>query len=101
MFHDSFFSWIIIFGSWQETVIQNLSRRCGGFLKRLGLKGCKSVGDGALRYDLCTAFASFNSFCYYSLTTAPGVFQIYNFLMKYKFRCTVQYSTFRTVWFYG
>ena len=38
-----------VFRSLQETVIQNLSRRCGGFLKRLGLKGCKSVGDGALR----------------------------------------------------
>jgi F-box/leucine-rich repeat protein 2/20 len=44
-----------VFRSLQETVVQNLSRRCGGFLKRLGLKGCKSVGDGALRYDLCTA----------------------------------------------
>ncbi|XP_028415799.1 F-box/LRR-repeat protein 20-like [Dendronephthya gigantea] len=36
-----------------ETVIQNLSRRCGGFLKRLGLKGCQSVGDGALRTFSC------------------------------------------------
>jgi hypothetical protein len=27
-----------VFRSLQETVVQNLSRRCGGFLKRLGLK---------------------------------------------------------------
>ena len=28
----------------------NLSRRCVGFLRSLSLRGCKSVGDGALRY---------------------------------------------------
>lgn len=33
----------------EETVVLNLSRRCVGFLKSLSLKGCKSVGDGALR----------------------------------------------------
>lgn len=30
----------------------NLSRRCVGFLRSLSLRGCKSVGDGALRYCL-------------------------------------------------
>ena len=30
-------------------VVENISRRCGGFLKRLSLRGCKSVTDGALR----------------------------------------------------
>ncbi|XP_015761374.1 PREDICTED: F-box/LRR-repeat protein 20-like [Acropora digitifera] len=32
-----------------EIVVLNLSRRCVGFLKSLSLKGCKSVGDSALR----------------------------------------------------
>ncbi|KAK2570091.1 F-box/LRR-repeat protein 20 [Acropora cervicornis] len=33
----------------KEIVVLNLSRRCVGFLKSLSLKGCKSVGDTALR----------------------------------------------------
>ena len=37
----------------QETVVLNLSRRCVGFLRSLSLRGCKSVGDGALRYVCC------------------------------------------------
>lgn len=30
-------------------VVENISLRCGGFLKKLSLRGCKSVGDGALK----------------------------------------------------
>jgi F-box/leucine-rich repeat protein 2/20 len=30
-------------------VVENISRRCGGFLKKLSLRGCKSVTDAALR----------------------------------------------------
>ena len=29
--------------------MENLSRKCGGFLKKLSLKGCKSVTDAALK----------------------------------------------------
>jgi len=29
-------------------VVENLSKRCGGFLKSLSLKGCQNVGDSAL-----------------------------------------------------
>lgn len=29
--------------------MENISLRCGGFLKQLSLRGCKSVTDGALR----------------------------------------------------
>ncbi|CAJ0941271.1 unnamed protein product, partial [Mesorhabditis belari] len=31
------------------TVVENLAKRCGGFLKNLSLKGCESVQDNALR----------------------------------------------------
>lgn len=31
-------------------VIENISYRCGGFLKSLSLRGCKSVGDQSIRY---------------------------------------------------
>jgi len=30
-------------------VVENISTRCGGFLKSLSLRGCKSVTDTALR----------------------------------------------------
>lgn len=30
-------------------VIENISQRCGGFLKSLSLKGCQSVGDQSIR----------------------------------------------------
>lgn len=30
-------------------VIENISQRCGGFLKFLSLRGCQSVGDQSLR----------------------------------------------------
>ncbi|XP_018899418.2 uncharacterized protein [Bemisia tabaci] len=30
-------------------VIENISRRCGGFLRRLSLHGCQSIGDGSMR----------------------------------------------------
>jgi F-box and leucine-rich repeat protein 2/20 len=30
-------------------VIENISQRCGGFLKYLSLKGCQSVGDQSIR----------------------------------------------------
>ncbi|KAG1701730.1 F-box/LRR-repeat protein 2 [Nymphon striatum] len=33
----------------EGSVIENISRRCGGFLKKLSLYGCKSIGDDALR----------------------------------------------------
>ncbi|XP_013390180.1 F-box/LRR-repeat protein 20-like [Lingula anatina] len=31
-------------------VVENISRRCGGFLKSLSLKGCQCITDGALKY---------------------------------------------------
>ena len=35
--------------SWsQGPVVENIGQRCGGFLKQLSLKGCKSVNDSAL-----------------------------------------------------
>ena len=33
----------------QGPVVENLSRRCGGFLKSLSLRGCQNVSDTALR----------------------------------------------------
>ncbi|XP_003378350.1 F-box/LRR-repeat protein 2 [Trichinella spiralis] len=30
------------------SVVENLAKRCGGFLKKLSLRGCESVQDGAL-----------------------------------------------------
>ncbi len=30
-------------------VVENLSKRCGGFLKKLSLRGCKSITDAALK----------------------------------------------------
>lgn len=30
-------------------VIENISRRCGGFLRQISLRGCQSVGDGSLK----------------------------------------------------
>ena len=30
-------------------VVENLSKRCGGFLKKLSLKGCQFITDGALK----------------------------------------------------
>jgi len=32
----------------EGTVVENLARRCGGFLKSLSLNGCQAVGDSAL-----------------------------------------------------
>lgn len=33
----------------QGTVVENLAKRCGGFLKKLSLRGCESVQDNALK----------------------------------------------------
>uniref|UniRef100_A0A8C7EF72 F-box/LRR-repeat protein 2 n=1 Tax=Nothoprocta perdicaria TaxID=30464 RepID=A0A8C7EF72_NOTPE len=30
-------------------VVENISKRCGGFLRKLSLRGCQGVGDNALR----------------------------------------------------
>lgn len=35
--------------SLQGPVIENISLRCGGFLKYLSLNGCQSVGDQSIR----------------------------------------------------
>ncbi|KHJ48250.1 F-box domain protein [Trichuris suis] len=32
----------------KASVVENLAKRCGGFLKKLSLRGCESVQDGAL-----------------------------------------------------
>ena len=29
-------------------VVENIARRCGGFLRTLSLRGCQAVGDSAL-----------------------------------------------------
>lgn len=36
----------------QGRVVENISKRCGGFLRKLSLRGCLGVGDSALRWDL-------------------------------------------------
>ncbi|KAF4521328.1 hypothetical protein B566_EDAN002333 [Ephemera danica] len=33
----------------ENTVVENIARRCGGFLKKLSLRGCQSVVDSSLR----------------------------------------------------
>jgi len=33
----------------QGRVVENISKRCGGFLRSLGLRGCISVEDAALQ----------------------------------------------------
>ncbi|KAJ0170131.1 hypothetical protein K1T71_014059 [Dendrolimus kikuchii] len=30
-------------------VIENISQRCGGFLRQLSLRGCESIGDGSMK----------------------------------------------------
>ena len=35
----------------QGRVVENISKRCGGFLRKLSLRGCLGVGDSALRWD--------------------------------------------------
>lgn len=35
--------------SFQGRVVENISKRCGGFLRKLSLRGCLGVGDSALR----------------------------------------------------
>jgi len=46
-------------------VVENLSRRCGGFLKSLSLRGCQLVSDNALRLailnDLSFGFLAFKN----------------------------------------
>lgn len=36
----------------QGRVVENISKRCGGFLRKLSLRGCLGVGDSALRWDV-------------------------------------------------
>lgn len=36
----------------QGRVVENISKRCGGFLRKLSLRGCLGVGDSALRWGL-------------------------------------------------
>ena len=36
-------------------VVENIARRCGGFLRKLSLRGCQAVGDNAL--------ATFSQYC--------------------------------------
>ena len=33
----------------QTSVVENISKRCGGFLKSLSLKGCQNITDDALQ----------------------------------------------------
>lgn len=33
----------------QGVVVENIARRSGGFLKKLSLRGCQSVGDSAMK----------------------------------------------------
>ena len=33
----------------QASVVENISRRCGGFLKALSLQGCQNITDDALQ----------------------------------------------------
>ncbi len=35
----------------QGRVVENISKRCGGFLRKLSLRGCLGVGDSALRWE--------------------------------------------------
>ena len=36
-------------------MVENLSRRCGGFLKSLSLRGCQLVSDNAIRLTILNA----------------------------------------------
>ncbi|GAB5580991.1 F-box/LRR-repeat protein 20 isoform X2 [Prionailurus iriomotensis] len=40
-------------------VVENISKRCGGFLRKLSLRGCLGVGDNAL--STCTSLSKFCS----------------------------------------
>lgn len=33
----------------QGPIIENISRRCGGFLRQLSLRGCQSIADGSMK----------------------------------------------------
>lgn len=33
----------------QGRVVENISKRCGGFLRQLSLRGCLSVGDASMK----------------------------------------------------
>lgn len=35
----------------QGRVVENISKRCGGFLRQLSLRGCLSVGDASMKWD--------------------------------------------------
>lgn len=39
----------LIHFAFQGVVVENIAKRCGGFLKQLSLKGCQSVGDSAMK----------------------------------------------------
>ena len=40
----------VVFFLTQGRVVENISKRCGGFLRKLSLRGCLGVGDSALRW---------------------------------------------------
>uniref|UniRef100_A0A8C2WVI9 F-box/LRR-repeat protein 2 n=1 Tax=Cyclopterus lumpus TaxID=8103 RepID=A0A8C2WVI9_CYCLU len=47
-------------------VVENISKRCGGFLRKLSLRGCLGVGDSALRlivFLFCSTCNSLSKFC--------------------------------------
>ncbi|KAM7336883.1 hypothetical protein ACRRTK_003002 [Alexandromys fortis] len=39
-------------------VVENISKRCGGFLRKLSLRGCIGVGDSSLNRQSCAAAVS-------------------------------------------
>lgn len=51
---SSLVRWVdcVVLFVWQGRVVENISKRCGGFLRKLSLRGCLGVGDSALRWVL-------------------------------------------------
>uniref|UniRef100_A0A7M4ENE0 F-box domain-containing protein n=1 Tax=Crocodylus porosus TaxID=8502 RepID=A0A7M4ENE0_CROPO len=43
-------------------VVENISKRCGGFLRQLSLRGCLGVGDSSLKYYAAAGLHS--TFCF-------------------------------------
>lgn len=43
-------------------MIENISRRCGGFLRKLSLRGCQSIADGSMKTfaQLCSNVEDLN-----------------------------------------
>lgn len=49
----------------QGRVVENISKRCGGFLRQLSLRGCLSVGDASMKWaSSCLSGIGSAVFCF-------------------------------------